>query len=201
MNPPQVSIITPTFRRGKEILARCLGSVRAQTFGDWMHLVASDGEHEPHAAELVAAESSDRVTYSVTTRHYGGFGAGVRQELLMTRVDSPYVMFLDDDSILLPPYLEKMVAALEQAGPSVQFAICAILHFGPLPFFMSKPPALLPGEPKLLHIDTLQVLVRTPAMKEVGWMDKGYLSDGFTYQELGRRFPFVRVPDCLAVHL
>jgi hypothetical protein len=121
--------------------------------------------------------------------------------MLMNQADTEYVMFLDDDNIILPHYLEKMIRALDETAHGEAFAICAILHFGPLPFFFDKPPVLLRGEPRLLHIDTLQVVVRTEAMKAVGWRTGGYVADGFTYQELGKRFQYVRVDECLAIHL
>jgi len=201
VNEARITIITPTYRRNSAVLRRCLGCVRAQTFSYWRHIICSDGLHEQHAADLIGAEADARTTYCVSSRHYGDYGASVRQEMLTSPVDTEYVMFLDDDNIILPHYLEKMIRALDEASHGEAFAICAILHFGPLPFFFGKPPVLLRGEPRLLHIDTLQVVVRTEAMKAVGWRTGSYVADGFTYQELGKRFQYVRVDECLAIHM
>lgn len=201
MQEPKVTVVTPTYRRDTAILGRCLGCVRAQTEAAWRHIVCSDGVREPGVERLVAAEKDPRFEYRISNVHHGGFGAGVRQELLTSGLDTEFVMFLDDDNVILPHYLERMISALEAARNGEQFAICSILHFGPLPFFMNRPPVILRGEPRICQIDTLQVLVRTEAMREVGWRDHGYLSDGFTYRALGERFAFVRVEDCLGIHL
>lgn len=197
----KVTIVTPTFQRHPGMLDRCLGCVRAQTEVAWRHIVCSDGIHEPEVENLVARENDPRVEYRVSTKHYGGYGAGVRQDVLMQSEATEFIMFLDDDNVILPHYLERMIEALGRARNGEQFAICSILHFGPLPFFMERPPVLLRGEPRVCQIDTLQVLVRTEAMREIGWRDHGYLSDGFTYRALGERFGYVRVHDCLGIHL
>jgi hypothetical protein len=111
------------------------------------------------------------------------------------------VLFYDDDNIILPNYLEKMIAALENTANGEQFAICQLMHFGPVTKSVGRPPILLKGEPKVKHIDTLQVVAKTKAMKAVGWLKGGYCSDGYTFEELGRRFSFVRVDECLALHM
>lgn len=201
MSEAKVTIVTPTFQRDPGVLARCLGCVRAQTEAAWRHIVCSDGIHEPDVEHLLAQENDPRLEYRVSSEHYGGYGAGVRQDVLTRGEATEYIMFLDDDNVILPHYLERMVGALEGARNGEQFAICSILHFGPLPFFMGRPPVLLRGEPRVFQIDTLQVLVRTEAMREVGWRDHGYLSDGFTYRALGERFGYVRVDDCLGIHV
>ncbi|HET9582167.1 MAG TPA: glycosyltransferase [Gemmatimonadota bacterium] len=200
MPDPKVTIVTPTYRRDAAILARCLGCVRAQTEAAWRHVVCSDGVHEPDVERLLAGEKDPRFEYRVSNVHHGGFGAGVRQEVLTSDTGTEFIMFLDDDNVILPHYLEKMIAALDGARNGEQFAICSILHYGPLPFFMDRPPVILRGEPLVCQIDTLQVLVRTDAMREIGWRDHGYLSDGFTYRALGDRFGYVRVDDCLGIH-
>lgn len=201
MTEPRVTIVTPTFRRDPGVVARCLGCVRAQTEAAWRHIVCSDGIHEPNVEQMVAQEKDPRFEYRVSSEHYGGFGDGVRKEMLSLGEGTEFILFLDDDNVILPHYLEKMVSALDRARNGEQFAICAILHFGPLPFFMDRPPIMLRGEPQVCQIDTLQVLARTKAMREVGWQDHGYLSDGFTFRALGERFGYVRVEDCLGIHI
>jgi hypothetical protein len=124
----------------------------------------------------------------------------VRQEVLQTYVESEFVMFLDDDNLILPSYLATMVEALQSSPEKVGFAICEITHHGPLPRILGKPPVRLKGQPIPGFIDTLQVLTRTAAIKRVRWRSLGYLSDGFTYWLLGRKYQYVRVDECLGVH-
>ena len=153
-------------------------------------------------SRLVSGFGDERIFYCVSQRHHGHFGAGVRQEVLTERVTTEYVMFLDDDNTLHPQYLQRMIEALDRAEDGEQFAICAIWYL-PSRANPSRPfvPFVLKGDPSVDHIDTLQVVVKTKAMRDVGWCLRGYCSDGFTYEELARRYKYVRVNECLAVHL
>ena len=111
----------------------------------------------------------------------------------MEHANGKYYVFLDDDNILMPDYLEKMLNALETAKGGERFAICRILHFGPLLLQLGIPPIYLRGEPRAQYIDTLQVMVEANAMRQVGWKSgQHFHSDGVTYEELGRRFSYVR---------
>ena len=85
---------------------------------------------------------------------------------------------------------------------STFWAICRIVHCGPLHPRFGLPPAVLTGVPPVTaNIDTLQVVVRTQAMRESGWVLHGYLSDGATYEKLSRVYPWVQVDEVLGIHL
>jgi len=199
---PLVSIITPTYQAGTAEIRRCLLSVVRQTMGDFEHLVASDGFGEPPVAEAVSALGDPRIRYLVTERHHGNFGNGVRQEVMMRHARGRYLVFLDDDNIIFPTYLERLSAALaDTTAQGTRFATCAQLHFGPLQPFVGEPPFMLTGEPRLYYIDTLQVMVEAEAMRTVGWDTDNPLADGIGYKELARRYPYARVAECLCIHL
>jgi glycosyltransferase involved in cell wall biosynthesis len=196
-----VSIITPTFRADHAEIWRCVTSVLRQTYQNFEQIVASDGVHEHGTEQLVLAFRDSRVRYIVTEHHHGVVGNGVRHEVMMRHASGRYLVFLDDDNIIFPTYLEKMLGALATARGGEKFAICEILHFGPVQPSVGVPPLVLPGEPKLFHIDTLQVMVEAEAMRGIGWDSDSYHGDGIKYQELGARFSHVRVPECLCAHL
>jgi glycosyltransferase involved in cell wall biosynthesis len=121
---------------------------------------------------------------------------------MLKKASGEFVLFCDDDNIILPSYMEKMVKAVEQSGK--EFAICRVVHFGPLnEAVLGKPPRILTGIPvKLYHVDPLQFLVRRPAMLEVGWdVEHGYVADGYTLEKLGSLFGFVEVEEVLGFHL
>jgi len=195
-----VSIITPTWRADPDKLRRCLTSVVRQTYGDFEQWVASDGEYEDATWQIVQQFAERRIRYWATKQHHGGFGAAVRQEVMCDAAAGGYLVFLDDDNIIFPTYLAKMLRALK-ADSEVKFAICEELHFGPLQHFHGEPPVVLPGVPRIYHIDTLQVMVEAAAMREVGWIGNGYFADGDTYSELARRYRYVNVRECLCAHL
>jgi teichuronic acid biosynthesis glycosyltransferase TuaG len=199
---PLVSIITPTYQATAVEIRRCLTSVLRQTMGDFEHIVASDGLHEPIVAAAVGEAGDPRIRYLVSERHHGNFGNGVRQEVMMRHARGRYLVFFDDDNVIFPRYLERLSRALaDTRDQDTMFATCEQLHFGPLQSFLGDPPVVLTGEPKLYYIDTLQVMVRADAMRSVGWNTDHPCADGIGYQELAGRYPHARVPECLCVHL
>jgi hypothetical protein len=199
---PVVSVITPTYRRDPKVLRRSIDCMKLQTMPIWEQLVCSDGEEEASAKQVVQEANDPRVVYYNTTgKKQNDFGNTVRSEMLKT-ARGQFVLFLDDDNIILPFYLERMLQAIQNAG--TDFAVCRIMHFGPLNESVSgKPPKVLEGRPmKLYHIDPLQVLVRREAMLEIGWDTVvGYLSDGVTLEKLGEKFKGVWMKEILGVHM
>jgi glycosyltransferase involved in cell wall biosynthesis len=148
-----ISIITPTWHGNPDRLRRCINSVVRQSYNNFEQWIASDGELESTTQEIVKRFEDQRIRYLTTATRHGGWGAAVRQEVMVDAVTGLYLVFLDDDNIIFPTYLEKMLRALHSV-PVAKFAICEQLHFGPLQPFHGEPPIVLPGVPKLYHIDT-----------------------------------------------
>jgi glycosyltransferase involved in cell wall biosynthesis len=195
----RVTIITPTCNRDLTILRRCISSVRSQTMPDWDQLICSDGQYEPAVDELVLSTKDERIRYCYLTDKRGHYGAGVRAALL-DQARGRYLAFLDDDNMLFPKYLERMTDALE-AAPDVGFAICQIVHYGPLAYAVPFFPVILNGiPPRLQNIDTLQVVVRRTAMLQTGWVLGGYCSDGYTFEKLGQEHRWLAIDEVLGIH-
>ena len=201
-NIPLVSIITPTYKRDAKIVRRCMDCVKLQTIIDWEQLICSDGAEELQIKKLVGTCGDVRVSYHFTQGKVDGdYGNRVRGEMLK-RARGKYVLFCDDDNLILPNYLEKMIKAIEEAR--VDFAVSEILHFGPLnEAEVGKPPMVLRGNPiKLYHVDPLQILVKREVMLDIGWdIEVGYLSDGVTIERLGKKYKHVRVESVLGIHM
>lgn len=197
-----VSFITPTYRRKTEIIRRSYDCLKLQTVNNWEQLICSDGSKEDHAAALVREIGDERVQYHhLNSKKDGDFGNRCRAEML-SKARGRYVVFFDDDNIILPEFIEKMTMALEQA--EADFAVCDVMHFGPLNEPVSgKPPIILKGEPvKLYHVDPLQILVKREAMQSVGWnTERGYVADGVSLEALGDRYTHVKVNEVLGVHV
>ena len=201
----KVSVITPTYRRDPNVLLRCLSCMKLQTVRNWEQIVCSDGpEEEPNARRVVESFRDARFKYQTLgkTKRENDFGNTVRAEM-MKKSAGEYILFLDDDNLILPDYLERMTEVLDN-DKDAGFAVCRILHFGPLhtPKTNLVPPVVLEGNPVKLHwIDPLQCLVRREAMLKVGWdCSVGYLSDGVTLERLGNIYRHVRIPDILGIH-
>jgi hypothetical protein len=200
---PKVSVITPTWHRHPEIVRRCIDCLLLQTFTDWEQIICSDGAEEEPIKALVASINDPRISYCCTgtPKREGDFGNTVRRDML-GKILGEFVLFFDDDNIILPGYLEVMVRAVEESGKD--FAVCRVIHFGPLNESVTGPPPIvLKGETvRLYHVDPLQFLVRAKAMKTIGWDIKhGYSSDGYTLEMLGDTYKHVIVEDVLGVHM
>jgi|GEM_PF-1764855 len=199
-----VTVITPTWKRHPEIVRRSIDCLRLQTHQNWQQIICSDGVEESTIKALVEGIGDSRVSYRFTgvSTNQGDFGNTVRR-MMLERAEGDFVLFFDDDNVILPSYLEEMVWAIQR--DKVDFSICQIMHFGPLneAVLGQKPPIVLQGDPvKLYHIDPLQVLVRRAAMQDIGWdVDHGYISDGYTLERLGDKYKETRVDAVLGVHM
>jgi glycosyltransferase involved in cell wall biosynthesis len=193
-----VTIITPTYKASPFTLQRCLNSVQRQTVKDFTHIICSDGESEPDVLRVVLGYNDQRLHYKWTNTHHGDYGHSIRQ-VLLPEITSKYLMFLDDDNFIFPYYLESMLDSLAKY-PQGRFTICGLLHYGPLLAELGEPPVVLYGEPKVGYIDTLQVLMETALLQEVGWVANDYAADGWTYEAMAKVAKFSRVPEVLGVH-
>jgi hypothetical protein len=200
---PLVTIITPTFRRDPKVITRCINCLQLQTVTEWEMLLCSDGGSEKHVTELLDQLKEPRISYAFLPKSEkpDDYGNTIRGEMLK-RATGKYVLFCDDDNLILPDYLAKMANALEKSG--ADFAVCRVVHFGPFNEAVTgKPPKVLTGFPvKLYHVDPLQVLVKREAMQAIGWdCEHGYVSDGVTLEKLGAKYKATEVPEVLGFHM
>lgn len=196
-----VSVITPTYRRPPTVIMKSIGCLQIQTMPNWEQLICSDGSFEGHAEQLVKTVGDKRVSYfNTNVKKDGDYGNTVRLNM-MKKAKGKYLLFLDDDNLILPHYLERMIHAIENTNSD--FAVCKVMHFGPLnESIIGKAPQVLRGVPvKLYHVDPLQILVKREVMLDIGWdTEVGYLSDGVTLEKLGSKYKFVEVTDVLGIH-
>jgi glycosyltransferase involved in cell wall biosynthesis len=201
---PLVTVITPTFNRPFSVLKRCISSVDGQTYKNWKHLVIiddTDNNHESHIPSNNKNEiMNERRNFICLGKRSNNYGNTPRQ-LGIEIGTGDYFIFLDDDNVIFPNYIETMVNYLE-LNKDKDLAICKIIHMGPLPTRFGEPPKVLDGNPPILqNIDTLQVCVRREVVKKFGWLDKGYLADGHSIQNWCENCDYVFVDEILGVHL
>jgi glycosyltransferase involved in cell wall biosynthesis len=118
---PKVSVILPFFNRAAT-LARCVDSVRAQTFADWEVIAIDDGSTDG-SAELLTSTRDSRMH---VIRHEVNRGAGPARDAAMQAAHSEYFALIDSDDEWLPNKLEVQLAALERTGAAL--CSCAF-HF------------------------------------------------------------------------
>lgn len=112
---PQVSIIVGVYN-GEKYLAQLLDSVLAQTAQSWFCICVNDGSTDSSEQILDAYAKRDG-RFRVVSRNNGGVGAARNTALEL--VETPFVMFADQDDKMLPMAVEKALAAIESSGADV----------------------------------------------------------------------------------
>jgi hypothetical protein len=118
-DPPRVDVLVPTYGR-HGALAVTLTSLLGQTFRDF-RVVVSDQFEASAAAEAPEVKAITRVLrargHDVDIhRHLPRRGMAEQRQFLLDRARGRYALFLDDDVILEPDLLARLVAAIERLG-------------------------------------------------------------------------------------
>ncbi len=123
---PDVTIVTPTFRRPVE-LAEAIDSALAQE-GPTLEMLVLDDSADGSARSVVAARRDPRLVYLSRREPSGGRPALVRNEAV-EHARGRYLHFLDDDDRLERGALSALVTALDRQ-PRVGMAFGAVVPFG-----------------------------------------------------------------------
>jgi GT2 family glycosyltransferase len=119
MTRPRVDVLIPTFRR-PGALAVTLAGLLGQTWPDLRIVVSSQTPEDepllgPEAA--TAARALRAVGRDVeVVRHLPRRGMAEHRQSLLDRAEARYALFLDDDVLLEPDLVERLVRAIERAG-------------------------------------------------------------------------------------
>jgi len=109
MNPPLVSIITPTFNRARylPLLHRC---VMAQDLQDFEWLIDDDS---PSPSSYMQGLTDKRISYAhVTARR----AIGTKRNALIERARGRIIAQFDDDDYYSSSYLARMVRIMRESG-------------------------------------------------------------------------------------
>lgn len=112
---PSVSIIIGVYN-GERFLSELLDSVRVQTCPDWVCLCVDDGSTDGSAAILADYAAKD-VRFRVLSQPNAGVGAA--RNAALARVETPFVMFADQDDRLAPQAVERALAAIKASGADI----------------------------------------------------------------------------------
>lgn len=100
--------VVMTTRDRKELADRALASALNQTLADVEVIVVDDGSSEPY----IPPTNDERVT---VLRNETSLGPSAARNRALGRARGEWVMFLDDDDVLVPHMLEVSVEAAEKA--------------------------------------------------------------------------------------
>jgi len=194
-----VSVVTPVYETEREHLAACIQSVRAQTYGNWEHVLVDDGSSSPHVGEMLSAAARRDHRVKIL-RHDSNRGIVAASTSGADMARGEYLALLDHDDVLAPHALARLVDALRD-HPEASFAYSdndVLRRDGRYadPFY--KPdfsPERLRNQNYVLHC----VMAPVARVREVGGFRAGF--DGAQDHDLLLRLseagPAVHVPEVL----
>ncbi|HVM90983.1 MAG TPA: glycosyltransferase [Verrucomicrobiae bacterium] len=98
MSAPKISVIIPVFNDAGDLVP-CLQSLQRQTFRDFETIIVDDGSTEPVKGADIRFEKNK--------------GAPAARNAGFAKSRGAFVLFLDDDAVLVPEALASMLEALE----------------------------------------------------------------------------------------
>ena len=129
-----VDILIPTYRR-PAALAVTLAGLVGQTARDLRIVVSSQSPADdpvlgPEAATAVRVLEAQGRSVEVV-RHLPRRGMAEHRQSLLARANAPYALFLDDDVLLEPDLVERLLRAIRGAGCGfVGSALVGLSHVG-----------------------------------------------------------------------
>src|ERR671938_557685 len=117
---PLVDVLIPTYGR-RTGLAIVLTSLLGQNFTDFDVIVSDQTEQEDVYLESIEIQTLVRALrwhgHRVSLhRHLPRRGMAEQRQFLLEQSAAPYVHYLDDDVLLDPPVLQRMLNTIEHEG-------------------------------------------------------------------------------------
>ena len=122
---PLVSIVIPTWNR-RDLVRQAVGSVIAQTCGNWELIVVDDGSTDGTAA-MISAMNDPRIRVIEIAR---GSMVGHLRNVGAQEGTATWIAFLDSDDLWLPGKLQLQLDALEASGAGWCYGPCELLRPG-----------------------------------------------------------------------
>ncbi len=169
MNQPLVSIILPVYN-AQNHLARCVGSICAQTYRNIEIIILNDGSKDQ---SLPVCEEFRQKDPRILLVDKANSGVSDTRNLGLKLASGKYVEFVDSDDYLDPDFTERLVAAAEENEADFVIAPYKMV----IPAGASKPEQVLDK----IH-DELGVMsvARPPEVREYGFLPAGvYDKDTF----------------------
>lgn len=197
----RVFVAMPIYR-GQDFVAGAIRSLQAQSHGDFACSLSIDGNDAVSADACRPFLADPRFTLTVRTEQH----RWVRHmNVLIDEARLPYFVYFQQDDLLHPAYLEKLVGAME-ARPDAALAFCDMHWIGDKHGFERH--AGIEGEPvarvrdyaeRLLH-SALRGVIRREAIARAGPIvdeSGGICQDHVWLARIAREGAFVRVPEAL----
>ena len=169
MNQPLVSIILPVYN-AQSHLARCVGSICAQTYRNIEIIILNDGSKDQ---SLPVCEEFRQKDPRILLVDKANSGVSDTRNLGLKLASGKYVEFVDSDDYLDPDFTERLVAAAEENEADFVIAPYKMV----IPAGASKPEQVLD---KIQDELGVMSVARPPEVREYGFLPAGvYDKDTF----------------------
>ena len=169
MNQPLVSIILPVYN-AQSHLARCVGSICAQTYRNIEIIILNDGSKDQ---SLPVCEEFRQKDSRILLVDKANSGVSDTRNLGLKLASGKYVEFVDSDDYLDPDFTERLVAAAEENEADFVIAPYKMV----IPAGASKPEQVLD---KIQDELGVMSVARPPEVREYGFLPAGvYDKDTF----------------------
>ena len=157
MEGPLVSIIVPIYN-AKDHIARCVESIRKQTYQNLEIILLNDGSHD---VSLEVCEMFARVDDRIVVIDKANSGVAATRNLGLRQAKGKYLQFVDADDTIQPYATELMVQRAEESNADL-----VIAHYNRI-----RPPKPRPGEEEAeiirpVKVQTFGFLLEGPMTKE-----------------------------------
>lgn len=169
MNQPLVSIILPVYN-AQNHLARCVGSICAQTYRNIEIIILNDGSKDQ---SLPVCEEFRQKDSRILLVDKANSGVSDTRNLGLKLASGKYVEFVDSDDYLDPDFTQRLVAAAEENEADFVIAPYKMV----IPAGASKPEQVLD---KIQDELGVMSVARPPEVREYGFLPAGvYDKDTF----------------------
>ena len=169
MNQPLVSIILPVYN-AQNHLARCVGSICAQTYRNLEIIILNDGSKDQSLPVCEEFRAKDSRILLVDKENSG---VSDTRNLGLKLASGKYVQFVDSDDYLDPDFTEHLVTAAEENEANLVIAPYKMV----IPAGASKPEQVLG---KIQDELGVMSVARPPEVREYGFLPAGvYDKDTF----------------------
>jgi glycosyltransferase involved in cell wall biosynthesis len=123
---PLIAVIVPVYNSGsgsflkkKSFIYECLDSVKTQTYKKWCCICINDGSTDNSLKIISEFAKKDKRFIKVTQTNSGVLRARINGIKIAIKHACEFITFLDNDDILHPLYLEKLINAQKQENADV----------------------------------------------------------------------------------
>jgi glycosyltransferase involved in cell wall biosynthesis/SAM-dependent methyltransferase len=130
LRPSQVTVVVPVYNYAGTVI-EALDSVKAQTLEDLDLIVVEDDSPDDSVAVVTAwaQQNADRFNRLLVLSHVDNAGLACTRNRGFEEADTPYVLPLDADNVLLPGCAARLLDELDASGAA--YAYPQIRQFGP----------------------------------------------------------------------